>query len=104
MPYDTKAKQRWGLKNVFNDSAKVTFIAQMGDYDVLHDETNECYTIVKERPTNSRTHNFTDYYLRDGTLEPNDGDVPLDPYHMCLLYQLHEEVGHTLNIEDCEDN
>ncbi len=106
MSYDTKAKQRWDLTAFSNNSAHpMTFIAQMGKYDVVYDELNECYTVVKERPTDSTRHNFTDYFLTtEGTLEPADSDVPLDPYHMCLLYQLHEEVGHTLDFENYDYN
>jgi len=109
MSYDTKTEKRWPLKTLrgpieLSVDYKISFITQMGEYDVHFDHENSCYTVVKERPTDSRAHNFTDYYLRDGTSASLDMDVPLDPYHMCLLYQLHEEVVHTLNIEDCEDN
>ena len=103
MSYDTKAERRWELKYGASGkpdaNEKLSFIAQMEDYDVLYDERNECYTVVKERSKDSGSYNFTDYFLTtEGTLEPTDSDVPLDPYHMCLLYQLHEEVGHTLTL------
>lgn len=40
-------------------------------------------------------YNGTRYHFRDnGNLEPEDDDVILDPYHMCLLYQLHKELNH----------
>ena len=36
--------------------------------------------------------NGTRFRENAGNLEPEDDDVPLDPYHMCLLYELHEEL------------
>jgi hypothetical protein len=40
------------------------------------------------------SYNFTDYYIEGDSLIPNDNDVALDPYHMCLLYQAHEHFGY----------
>ena len=100
MSQDTEGGQRWPLTNTLGDiisSCEMRFLAQIGEYDVLYDATNECYTVVRELPIGGfRRHNFTDYHPREGNLAPFDIDVELDPYHMCLLYQLHEEVGHTL--------
>ena len=36
--------------------------------------------------------NGTRFREEAGNLEPADDDVVLDPYHMCLLYELHEEL------------
>jgi hypothetical protein len=100
MSQDTEGGQRWSLRNsngAISVNHEIRFLAQIGEYDVFYDATNKCYTVARERPIGgSRRHNFTDYYLDGENLEPCDYDVELDPYHMCLLYQLHEEVGHTL--------
>jgi hypothetical protein len=100
---------RWKLlstcgKPMILPPERLQFIAAIGEYDVLYDQTSWCYTVVKEPPAGgSRKHNFTDYQVRGELIAPEDGDVPLDPYHMCLLYQLHAEVGHTLRFEEEDD-
>jgi len=108
------AEKRWklmsGSRPLANAEEQIKFIAQMGEYDVWWDKINGAYTAVKERPRGAVSigedgrYNFTDFaVLSDGNLAPADNDVMLDPYHMCLLYQIHEEVGHTLEVEDDED-
>jgi hypothetical protein len=98
------AERRWPLRNTQYDieerDVDLRFLAQIGEYDILYDAIGECYTVVKERPVGAgRRYNFTDYNLVGGNLVPADKDVELDPYHMCLLYQLHEEIGHDLTFD-----
>ena len=111
---DYDAEKRWspmsGSRLMRDADEQLTFIAQMGEYDVCWDRINGTYTVIKERPrgavqpSEAGHCNFTDFEaLSDGNLKPTDNDVILDPYHMCMLYQIHEEVGHTLEVEDEED-
>ena len=110
---DYDAEKRWspmsGSRLMRDADEQLTFIAQMGEYDVCWDRINGTYTVIKERPrgadpddlTKIGEYNFTDFeVLSDGNLNRIDDDLILDPYHMCMLYQIHEEVGHTLEAED----
>lgn len=111
---DYDAEKRWrpmsGSRLMRDADEQLTFIAQMGEYDVCWDRINGTYTVIKERPpgavqpSEAGHYNFTDFeVLSDGNLNRIDDDLILDPYHMCMLYQIHEEVGHTLEVEDEED-
>lgn len=48
------------------------------------------YVVVNPKDRRDGRWNYTFFALRNGSLEPTDSDVELDPYHMCLLYQLME--------------
>lgn len=72
-------------------------VAEMGVYDVRWDFNMQSYMVVcPQNMANMGTTNYTDYVMRDGILEPMDNDVPLDPYHLGLLYRIHAEVGAAL--------
>jgi hypothetical protein len=93
------ATRRYELINhigtINSDDVELIFLAHLGDYDLHWDNDNTCYTIVRERPIGGKfSYNFTDYYIEGDSLIPNDNDVALDPYHMCLLYQAHEHFGY----------
>lgn len=93
------ATRRYDLRNTESSledtTNKITFLAWLGEYDLLWDEKAELYTVVKEQPHEGEfTHNFTDYAIDGDNLTPVDRDVILDPYHMGLLYQAHEHFGY----------
>jgi hypothetical protein len=78
-----------------NDSR--TFVGQVGEYDVYEyhhkDSSYGALQYVVAAPTaeaSTGCYNFTCYNVdAAGNLVPEDDDVELDPYHMCLLYTLH---------------
>lgn len=93
------ATRRYALRNtnyrLEDPRNKLTIVAWLGEYDLLWDEKEELYTVVKERPSGGEsTHNFTDYAIDGDNLIPVDRDVILDLYHMCLLYQAHEHFDY----------
>jgi hypothetical protein len=76
-------------------TSRMELVAHIGPYDLLWDELNECYTVVKEDSgPGSLSYNFTDYRIKGANLEATDDDVILDPYHMGLLYLAHEHCGY----------
>jgi hypothetical protein len=78
------------------DYRKLHFLAHLGEYDLWWDMENLCYTVV-QRNRGDREYNFTDYFIEDdGCIVARDDDVDLDPYHMCLLYQVHEIYNPTI--------
>ena len=93
------ATRRYELINhigtIDNDDVELTFLAHLGEYDLLWENDNTCYSVVRERPRGGKfRYNFTDYVIEGDSLTPDDNDVALDPYHMCLLYQAHEHFGY----------
>jgi hypothetical protein len=36
--------------------------------------------------------NYSCFFVKGENLDPADFDVELDPYHMCLFYELHENL------------
>jgi hypothetical protein len=112
MTYTLGVEPRWALcrraRPIDPISWPMPIVAAIGDYDVLYDTNNKCYTVTCN-PQTVPGFNFTDFFVRsDGIIDPGDGDVildpgddeiALDPYHMCLLYQMHAEVGHRFEFE-----
>jgi len=98
--WDSETREaRWeiGTSEPFPEG-RMRFLAQIGEYDIHYDTDIKSYTVIVD-DTICEGSNFTDYILMaNGNLEPVDRDVILDPYHMCLLYQLHEEIGRTLKL------
>ena len=93
------ATRRYDMMNnrgfIYGNNVELTFLAHLGDYDLVWDKLANCYTVIRERPLGGeRLHNFTDYHIEGDSLTPRDDDVALDPYHMCLLYQAHEHFGY----------
>lgn len=75
---------------------RMRMLGHIGDYDVWYDPNDGVYTVAgpATRAEVLNSLNYTDYgYLPTGDIAPRDADVVLDPYHMCLLYQLVAEVG-----------
>jgi hypothetical protein len=65
----------------------------LGDYEVRADEERQnFYVICSPEQRKEGRWNYTRFELEDGSLIPADGHVELDPYHMCLLYQLVENL------------
>jgi len=104
MTININAQQRWklctGRTEVTGISWELPMVATIGEYDVLYDTHNKCYTVVAEVDVKARTHNYTDYFVKGDLIEPGDKDLILDPYHMCLLYQMHAEVGSKFEFEE----
>jgi hypothetical protein len=72
---------------------RMTFLCIMGEYDLWWDSDQSTYSVVCDHPPDSvNEYNYTDYTMgADGNIHPDDNDVVLDPYHMCLLYQYEAE-------------
>ena len=103
MTYTLGVEPRWALCRKARPMDPISWpmpiVAAIGDYDVLYDTKNKCYTVTCH-PQTVPKFNFTDFFVRsDGIIEPGDAEVALDPYHMCLLYQMHAEVGHRFEFE-----
>jgi hypothetical protein len=76
-------------------NVNLIFLAHLGEFDLLWDADDEVYTVVRVRPRgDGHGYNFTDYHIIGDALVARDGDVALDPYHMCLLYQAHEHFDY----------
>lgn len=71
------------------------FLCQVGELDLLHrGETVHAYAVTcAPEKRREECWNASPFDLVDGIIHWGDDDVDVDPYHMCLLYQILEERG-----------
>ena len=74
-------------------------VGMIGPYEVrkmraIGDKVMCYFVVCPQKMRRKESWNYSRYnVLPDGNIQPEDDDVPLDPYHMCLLYELHEELS-----------
>jgi hypothetical protein len=89
---------RDGDADDFVEVAKCPTVGWIGDYEVRQGgeltgrPTRNLYVLCPAELRTPGSWSYTYFYVLDGRISPADDDVILDPYHMCLLYQLVETL------------
>jgi hypothetical protein len=85
------------------EAAKGPTVGWIGDYEVRVDPKDgprllqagrvpNLYVLCPAELRTPDSWSYTYFYVLDGRINAADDDVILDPYHMCLLYQLVENL------------
>jgi hypothetical protein len=94
-PNDAGLRPRWKPSYWNSGSEEDSFLGHAGPFDVWLDERaiHEGLLIAVVGPDSTKTaeggHNFDTFRVFGGLLNRDDQeDLHIDPYHMCLIYQL----------------